>query len=616
MMETLKPFMDRFKAGIFEILSNSMAGETSIRNWYRQLTALLIQEFDIEKTFYLYKNDRQLYVFNESEKIRLADSLDILNKMQDEPFVKAGSGLHYLVEGDILIPCYDGDVLMGIVGLRPVPDAKWVQDNKLLTVMACDITVLYQNVRKMIATSTERKRYHELFEVTEAFNSIMDVNEILGKIINSLKSTFPQHSFTLLLSDEYDKQTDLPIEYLDYQTENPAIMHAFVSSELSYDDQGSPAALYSPLKGKQGVYGLLKTVKKSQVPFKDHEQEFIKVLSLTAGNALENAKLYQQSRRLIEDLSLINDLSHQLNSNLNMKEMMNYLHKQLRTCLKPSKIGFVLTDQNELKVLDGSCDFFYKQESQEYMLNLKNQFEDGAEAVYTADYQGSLSKQPVYRSVMAVPMVHLNELKGFCVVLHEQPYSFSFDMFKLFKSIIHHSALALINSMLRAEMQEMINRDHLTKLYSRHYLDQFVERSIDQDECGVFVLIDIDNFKKVNDTHGHQVGDQVIIQLARLLSSFENDSSISARWGGEELALYFRNLTLEEGIELTDSIRMSAPQHTDPAITISCGVAGWKAGQGFSMINLVKRADIALYESKNTGKNKVSYASGDAVRIY
>jgi len=125
-------------------------------------------------------------------------------------------------------------------------------------------------------------------------------------------------------------------------------------------------------------------------------------------------------------------------------------------------------------------------------------------------------------------------------------------------------------------------------------------------------LMDIDFFKKVNDTYGHDVGDEVLIEFAaRLKQSFSQHFTV-ARFGGEELVIGFKGLSVEKTFALLDRFRMqleSKPVTTskgDLTITVSTGVASFIVGE--SVDDMLQRADVALYEAKSSGRNLVCIA--------
>nr|WP_285842818.1 GGDEF domain-containing protein [Metabacillus litoralis] len=178
-------------------------------------------------------------------------------------------------------------------------------------------------------------------------------------------------------------------------------------------------------------------------------------------------------------------------------------------------------------------------------------------------------------------------------------------MFKLLQSLIHHSTLALSNSLLREELETLVKTDQLTQLYSRNYMNNCIENSMKADRQGTFLLIDIDNFKGVNDTFGHQVGDEVLVQVANIIKSNSREHDIGARWGGEELAVYLPQVDLEAGTAIAERIVKKVAENTNPSVTISCGVSYWIAENERNYNQLFSRADKALYVAKNLGKNQV-----------
>jgi diguanylate cyclase (GGDEF)-like protein len=122
-------------------------------------------------------------------------------------------------------------------------------------------------------------------------------------------------------------------------------------------------------------------------------------------------------------------------------------------------------------------------------------------------------------------------------------------------------------------------------------------------------MLDIDNFKRVNDTYGHQVGDTVIISLSNILrNNIEQYASgvFSGRWGGEEFMLLLPGFDSIQSAKVAETIRKLFSEHkypSAPSQTVSIGVT--QARKGEDLDTLCTRVDTALYKAKTTGKNKV-----------
>lgn len=520
------------------------------------------------------------------------------------------SNLLDLEESDILIPLRKDHELIGCLSV------KVESDNGFLCILDCifeqlmkQCTLFLDKAKSLEKIVIEEKRYKQLFRVTEKFHSSMNMDDVLGEIIYTLREVYPTFVYYLLLSHDNHQHSDLPIKDLEYDSENIAAMQAYVTGTIQIEDsiQELRSILYAPLKGKQGVYGVLQVIAPNTLIFPENEVEFITLLANTAGGALENAQLYHQSRRLISDLQLINETSHRLNSNLRLTETIKYMSDQIIESFDAGEVGFILFghDQENVRVLSGSTDFFSTGEAQSYIRLLKGKIDKDKESLFIGDLSLQNNGESQFRSVMAVPMVQDSNLKGMAIVMHQEPYHFAFETFKLLQSLIHHSTLAFTNSMLREELEKMVVTDHLTKLYSRSYLDENLQMSLLEDQQGTFVLIDIDNFKRVNDTYGHQVGDSVLIQVANVIFNNIRSSDIGARWGGEELAIYLPKVPLDIGISIAERLVNKVGEETDPHVTISCGVSYWSTDSQDTAQNIFKRADEALYIAKATGKNKV-----------
>ncbi|MEH7087239.1 GGDEF domain-containing protein, partial [Neobacillus drentensis] len=189
---------------------------------------------------------------------------------------------------------------------------------------------------------------------------------------------------------------------------------------------------------------------------------------------------------------------------------------------------------------------------------------------------------------------------------HRDPNYFSYDNFKLFQVLSTHIGLAIANASLHAKVQRMANHDHLTGLYARHYLNDHVNQKQKIDFCGSLIVVDIDHFKQINDTYGHQTGDEILCQVSEVIRTSIRETDIAARWGGEELAIYFPQLTKTQTLRVAERIRTRVEAETSPGVTVSCGISEWNwDDEKISVESLFYKADMALYQAKHGGRNQI-----------
>ncbi|MGE7688232.1 sensor domain-containing diguanylate cyclase [Lysinibacillus sp. NPDC097214] len=468
------------------------------------------------------------------------------------------------------------------------------------------LTKVLQLMRENYEVKVNEDQYRKLYNMTDLFHSTMDIDLILENVLKNIKDNFPEFNVELILSNDQDRHTTIDIKLFDYLSERPATIEAFVSGELTTElaSDLNCRVLNAPIKGRQAIYGILQVSAPTTYLFSTTEKDFVRMLAQTSGNALENAKLYHQSHRLVSDLQLINETSHRLNMRIDINEMLLFLQKQLMKSFQPMEVCFAFKHNDTFEVTDASTTLFNTEKGQTFIKHVEQHFENTDDPLFIADFSRLTPNQIEYRSIMAIPILMEEKINGFSIVLHKEPYFFSFDSFKLMQSLIHHSSLAIANSILRNQLQEMVDLDHLTKLYARSYLDQYVEKSLKSDQSGMFLLIDIDNFKCVNDTYGHQIGDKILMQIALKLKEMIGARGICARWGGEEMSVYVPNIEEKEAIELAEAIVAVIPNTTDPQVTISAGLITWDELYRPAFQSVFLHADTALYEAKNSGKNR------------
>ncbi len=170
-------------------------------------------------------------------------------------------------------------------------------------------------------------------------------------------------------------------------------------------------------------------------------------------------------------------------------------------------------------------------------------------------------------------------------------------------------------SEVNARLLKMAQTDSLTGLDNRRYLEERLEEAFGHSrrlrEPLAVVLCDLDRFKSVNDTYGHQAGDAVLKQLARILKQEAREIDRVGRYGGEEFMLLLPGTVLDAAVTFAERVRKAVEAHTfsfDGGTlqrTMSCGVAAWPHPRIEDCDALVKAADDALYVAKETGRNRV-----------
>jgi two-component system, cell cycle response regulator len=172
-----------------------------------------------------------------------------------------------------------------------------------------------------------------------------------------------------------------------------------------------------------------------------------------------------------------------------------------------------------------------------------------------------------------------------------------------------HTALAMRNANLLERMQQMAVTDGLTQLANRRSFDRSLERELQRatrtDGRLSVVLIDIDHFKGLNDTHGHLVGDNVLRQIAQALADCGREYDTIARYGGEEFAAVLPGCSAALSVQVAERLRRAVEEAgTDVPATASCGVATYPY-DGVDVPGLLGAADRALYSAKRAGRNRV-----------
>lgn len=220
-------------------------------------------------------------------------------------------------------------------------------------------------------------------------------------------------------------------------------------------------------------------------------------------------------------------------------------------------------------------------------------------------------------SFICIPLMAQNDIYGllYMEIPQEPAIAFSQNQQLIITAFSELTALAFANVRLRENLRYQSMRDPLTGLYNRRYLEDFLLKQIHQSERTkspiALLMLDLDHFKKINDTYGHDAGDVALKELGKILQEDIRVGDIAARYGGEEFIVAFYNTDEETSKARAEHIRQAVSrlqikygaQHVGP-ITISIGLALYPT-HGRTAMELIEAADKALYFAKAHERNKV-----------
>ncbi len=222
---------------------------------------------------------------------------------------------------------------------------------------------------------------------------------------------------------------------------------------------------------------------------------------------------------------------------------------------------------------------------------------------------------PDARNVVVLPLTAEGEPLGALAVERGGPFGVKLPVraVTMLNQFATNAALAVRNARLMAEVERLANEDGLTGLANRRVFEDVLAREVARSrrtgEPLSLVVFDVDHFKRVNDTYGHQAGDDVLRRVAQVLAGAARDVDLVARYGGEEFTVILPDCSLDDAVRVAERMRSGLP--VDPhlaGVTLSAGVACMPINAGDEEA-LIAAADEAMYTSKRSGRDRTTRSS-------
>lgn len=313
----------------------------------------------------------------------------------------------------------------------------------------------------------------------------------------------------------------------------------------------------------------------------------------------------------IDSLTNIIEVSKYINTFFSSDNLMSMINDMIVGILGVTYSTIFLIENDELIIKVSNIDnmninFTSKEDvsinkGEEFLINSKE----------VLKYTGQNNTE--IHSIMGSPIRLRDKFIGYIVVEHTL-YKFMTVELKIFlRSIANQVAIAIENSMLYKQLEKMNQSDPLLNIYNRKYFFEYLERNEKSKLKNKFAIamIDIDDFKKINDTYGHQFGDKILINTANIVKNGIGKDDILARYGGEEFILYISDYVDEEKVyNKVEAIRKKLNEERVDfngkykSVTASFGISFFPLN-GMDLNELISKADDLLYKAKKSGKNRV-----------
>lgn len=395
-----------------------------------------------------------------------------------------------------------------------------------------------------------------------------------------------------------------------------------------------------PLVIKEKIIGVLYVGSTKQSAYTHEQLNMLSILGNSAAIAIVSAQLYQEKEHSLE---MMKDVNNQLEQSISQLSALNEFSKFLGSSLKKEDtLNFICGHIKSIVDFQTFVIFTLRKVPGNPALNqaIVPQRALGPFAGYFADISFEMNegvvgwvianKKPLlledsrdFRlpnlveqelSAIIVPMVAENDVIGAVYIGSPKPKYYNESSLNLISMATQQTAMALKNAELYEKMVSLAITDGLTGLYTHRYfqerLNEFVKEFQRSHKFFSLIMIDTDRFKSYNDTLGHPEGDKLLQQLSKIIKGYTRDSDLVSRYGGDEFAVILKDSDKENALRIAERIR-EAVQYAFSShqvqITSSIGIATFPS-DAENKPDLLTAADAALYQSKNNGRNRVSWA--------
>ncbi len=479
-----------------------------------------------------------------------------------------------------------------------------------------------------------------LYDASQAVISTFDLDEVLSQIISILRDYFHLHRVAVVLLDADTNMLHVR-SHTGWNRESEEmgiplgrgligtaakLKRPIYAPNVAKDQRyimsmpSTKSELAVPLIVRDEVVGVLDCQSDQEEFFDTETIDLLTLFSTQASIALQNAKLYSNEQRKAAQLEAINAIARQTTAVLDIGELLQRSCHFILQSFAVDHVAMLLLEDGMLVVRahEGRLTPRIHSGTELPLAGLCARAITSGKPVTENDVsgvEGYVAGFEETRSEMCLPLISLGETLGVLTVESAQTNAFAPADAQPLESVADICAAAIQNARYFEKVRQLAYVDGLTGIFNRRYFEMRMAEEIEraqryEGELSV-IMIDIDNFKKLNDEFGHLLGDETLRQVSTIFAQNLRKVDIACRYGGEEFVILAPQTSGEHAHAVAEKLRKVVEGWSFPGVprpvTITAGVCSFPAN-GRTRDELVKAADDALYLAKQGGRNRVHLA--------
>ncbi len=573
---------------------------------------------------FLYEDDRQKIAHNNQ-----LISMGLHRGVEEYRIYHKGSGLFFIEVNTEVLHGADSQAVGLVYVIRDITRRKLLEQ----------------------AETRARRIAEALQQAGLAINSTLDFKEMLDRILDQVVQVIQCDMGSVLIRDEDMIQLTAthgypaPAEiigarfslvagdanespnHLVFEQKLPVIVGDVIGSYPPFKNKKTRSWMGIPLFSRNDIIGFLNLDSYEANHFTAEDQRMAEMFGHQVSIALENARLYQEAQSRIQGLSILQEVVQSVIAHLDLDELLDQVYHQVNRFLNSRFFliagydadveewySMILIENGQrvdpvrFMVTEGFAGYVIQNRRPIYLSNARKvqQF---------IEETGRLGVLSLPSSIMIVPLVVSGDLVGVMgAQCDDNDTAFTPDDFTLFTSIGAQVSVAIENARLYARMEQLAITDGLTEIYNRRYFftlaEKEIARALRYHTPLSVIMVDIDHFKRVNDTYGHAVGDVVLKDVAQIIKHQLRQVDVVGRYGGEEFIMALPETRKKDALILANRVlTIIATQefkthNASIFISASMGVSEVEGSQD-TLEAVLERADQALYAAKQAGRNQV-----------